>query len=394
MRKRKKHIALRAKSPNVLLVNKPLIITVVIFIAFLLFFSIFYALHRPKKTLNDKTKSMPANSQLLENSVFKNLPDNYQNKQGINQFLPKTHHKTSQPSSDHIKKQTADSTVLNNKNLTNALQSNVFFNGLNPKKENSNAFANNHNANQNNSSLKNSTSNKESGYEKQNMQSQKIKFLRQKDDADDVYNAHALIRPISAYEIQAGAIIPAVIVTAINTSLPGVVIAQVTQNVFDTVTGKYLLIPKGSKIIGKYDSRIAYGQTRVLIAFNRVIMPNGNSIQLNNFNGSDMGGSAGFDGNVNNHWMRILGAATISTLLSVGTGIASNSYYSDNNYYPSPMQNALSAAGGSVASTGQQLTGRAMDVQPTITVPAGFEFNVIVNKDMVLEPYKQRNATL
>ena len=235
---------------------------------------------------------------------------------------------------------------------------------------------------------------KESNFESQNMQSQKINFLQEENTSDGVYNTHGLIKPASKYEVQAGTIIPAVVITAINTSLPGVVIAQVTQNVYDTVTGKYLLIPKGSKVIGKYDSRIAYGQTRILIAFNRIIMPNGNSIQLNNFNGSDLAGTAGFNGNVNNHWMRVLGSATISTLLSVGTGIASNSYYNNNNYYPSPMQNALSAAGGSMASTGQQLAGKAMNIQPTITVPAGFEFNVIVNKDMVLEPYKVRHATL
>jgi len=280
------------------------------------------------------------------------------------------------------------------KNLTEALQSKIFFNGLVPKKQTGNVINSQASNNKDNASSK-STGDKDSAYEKQNMQAQKLKFLQKKENPGDIYNVHPLIKPVSPYEIQAGAIIPAVIITAINTSLPGMVVAQVTQNVYDTVTGKNLLIPKGSKIIGKYDSRVAYGQTRVLIAFNRVIMPNGNSIQLNNFNGSDMGGTAGFDGNVNNHWMRILGAATISTLLSVGTGVAStDTYYNNNNYYPSPMQNALSSAGSDIASTGQQLTSRAMNIQPTITVPAGFEFSVMVNKDMVLESYQVRHATL
>lgn len=224
-----------------------------------------------------------------------------------------------------------------------------------------------------------------------NHQQQQNDFLQKTEASDDVYNQYSMITPASPYEVQAGTIIAANLLTAINSSLPGDVVAQVKQNIFDTVNGKYLLIPQGSKLLGKYDSSIAYGQQRILIVFNRILRPDGSSIQLSNFTGSDSQGESGFNANVDNHWGKILGAATISTLLSFGAGVAADRNSGGNTYYPSAQQGAILGVAGNIAQTGQSLAGRAMDIQPTLTIPAGFNFNIIVNKDMVLSPYVIKN---
>ncbi len=231
---------------------------------------------------------------------------------------------------------------------------------------------------------------KTTSYEKQNMQSQKTSFLKTSAEEDqDIYNLHSMTTPASPYELQAGSIIPAVLITAINTSLPGNVVAQTRRDIFDTVAGKFLLIPKGSKLLGEYDSQVSFGQQRVLIAFTRIIRPDGSSILLGKTGGADLAGRSGMSGNVDSHWGSILAAATLSTMLSVGTGVASDSVGRGNgsNYYPSSGQNALTGAASGVAATGQQITSRALDVQPTLTIPAGYEFNIIVNKDTILKPY-------
>lgn len=227
-----------------------------------------------------------------------------------------------------------------------------------------------------------------SDYQLQNMQVQKLKFLMNSDKEEDVYNPHKVIQPATPFLIQAGTIIPGSLLTSINSSLPGNIVAQVRDNVYDTVTGQYLLIPRGSKIIGQYDSQVAYGQERVLIAFTRVIRPDGTSIVLDKLVGTDAQGNSGLAADVDNHWSKILGAAVISTMLSVGAGIASDRSSNGNTYYQSSTQNALQGGAGSVSQTGQALTGRAMNVQPTLTVPAGFSFDMIVNKDVILTPYQ------
>lgn len=235
------------------------------------------------------------------------------------------------------------------------------------------------------------SSDKQSAYSSQNMQSQKMDFLKSSDENEDVYDKHPLLKPISPYEVQAGTMIPAELITAINTTLPGSVIAQIRQNIFDTVSGSFLLIPKGSKLIGEYQSIISYGQERVLIAFTRIIRPDGSSIQLDKYVGTDVTGQSGMKGDVDNHWGRVLGAATLSTLLSVGAGIAADNNFNNNNvYYRSSRQNALLGASSSISQTGEQLTEQAMNIQPTLTIPIGYEFNVIVKKDMIMEPYHQK----
>lgn len=224
-------------------------------------------------------------------------------------------------------------------------------------------------------------------FSQQNENAQKLAVIKAADNPEDIYDLHNMVTPASPYEVQAGTIIPSVLISAINTTLAGTVVAQVRQSVFDSVKGKYLLIPKGSKLLGEYDSRVSYGQRRVLISFNRVIRPDGSSILLGKPTSSDVQGASGLEGNVDNHWARILGAATISTILSIGAGVIADNNSSNTNYIGSKQGAILGAATG-ISNTGQNMVNRALDIQPTITLPAGYEFNVIVKKDMVLTPYK------
>lgn len=176
------------------------------------------------------------------------------------------------------------------------------------------------------------------------------------------------------YEIQTGTIIAAVLLTGVNTAFPGNVIAQVRYNIYDTATGKYLLIPKGSKLFGQYDARVFYGQKRVLLAFNRLIRPDGISVLLNQDSSVDLEGRAGIEAKVNNHWSRLFATAALSTLLGVGTGSL--------NY-----RIASTGALDEIADIGQQIFLRALDVQPTLVIAGGLQFNIIVQKDITLTPF-------
>jgi len=223
---------------------------------------------------------------------------------------------------------------------------------------------------------------------RQRTEAQKWAVIKAADNPEDIYDLHNIVKPISPYEIQAGTIVPAVLITGINTTLSGVVVAQVKHDIYDTVSGKYLLIPKGSKALGEYDTRVAYGDQRVLITFNRIIRPDGSSILLGKPMAADYQGSSGVEGSVNNHWWRILGAATLSTILSVGVGVASDRSANTGTIYPSAKQNAILGGAAGIAQSGQSIVNRALDVRPTITLPPGYQFNIIVRKDMVLTPYQ------
>lgn len=225
-------------------------------------------------------------------------------------------------------------------------------------------------------------------FSQQNMQTQKLSVLKAQDNPEDIYDLHNLTTPVSPYEVQAGTTISAVLISGINTSVAGTVVAQTRFDIYDTVSGKYLLIPKGSRIMGEYDAKVSYGQRRVLIAFTRVIRPDGTSILIGKPTAADLQGQAGMEGKVDNHWGRVLGAATLSTILSVGAGITSDNTGNNNTYYPSAKQNAILGGSSGISQVGQNITNRALDIQPTITIPAGFQFNIIVRRDMVVEPFK------
>jgi type IV secretion system protein VirB10 len=213
-------------------------------------------------------------------------------------------------------------------------------------------------------------------------QTRKIEFLNAA-GSPSVFNPHPLEMPVSPDQVLAGTAIAASLVTAINSDLPGFVIAQVTESVFDTVTGLRLLIPQGTKLIGKYDSVVSYGQRRALLVWNRMILPNGSSIVLDNLPATDAAGYAGLEDDVDLHTWQLIKGAALSTLLSVG---------SETGASTSASRDALSAAREAVqqnaARIGQQVTERNLDVQPTITVRAGWPLRVIVHKDLILTEYK------
>ncbi len=188
--------------------------------------------------------------------------------------------------------------------------------------------------------------------------------------------------PASPYVLQAGAVIPASLITGLRSDLPGQVTAQVTEDVYDSPTGKILLIPQGSRLVGQYDAQIAFGQSRALLVWNRLIMPNGRSIVLERQPGADTEGYAGLEDEVDNHWGMLFKAAILSTILSVGAEAGTSD--SENNLAQAIRQGASQ----SFNQVGQQVVGRSLNVQPTITIRPGFPVRVLVTHDLVLEPYK------
>ncbi len=186
----------------------------------------------------------------------------------------------------------------------------------------------------------------------------------------------------SKYILQAGAVIPAALITGLRSDLPGQVTAQVTEDVYDSPTGKILLIPQGARLVGKYDAQIAFGQTRALLVWNRLIMPNGRSIVLERQPGADTEGYAGLEDEIDNHWGMLFKAAILSTLLSVGSEAGTSN--SENNLAQAIRQGASQ----SFSQIGEQVVGRSLNIQPTITIRPGFPVRVMVTHDLILEPYR------
>jgi type IV secretion system protein VirB10 len=187
--------------------------------------------------------------------------------------------------------------------------------------------------------------------------------------------------PASPYVLQAGAVIPGALLTGLRSDLPGLVTAQVTEDVYDSPTGKFLLIPQGARLIGEYDAQIAFGQTRALLVWNRLIMPNGRSIVLERQPGADPEGYAGLEDQVDNHWGMLFEGAVLSTLLSIGSEAGAN------NNESALIQALRQGSSQGFSQVGEQVVGRSLNVQPTITIRPGFPVRVIVNRDLVLEPY-------
>lgn len=194
-----------------------------------------------------------------------------------------------------------------------------------------------------------------------------------------------LSRPASPFVIQAGTIIPAALITGVRSDLPGQITAQVIETVYDTPSGRIRLIPQGARLIGIYDSQIAFGQSRVLLVWTRLIMPNGRSIVLERQQGADAGGYSGLEDEVDNHWKELFGAAALSTLLGVGSELGSGA---DSGSNTALLQALRLGAANSLNQTGQQVVRRNLNVQPTLSIRPGFPVTVIVNRDLVLEPYR------
>jgi type IV secretion system protein VirB10 len=229
----------------------------------------------------------------------------------------------------------------------------------------------------------------ENDYDSQNMQSRKEAFLtgartRQAND----YLRSTREAPLSRYEIKAGWEIPAILEQALNSDLPGELKALVTSNVYDTATGLYLLIPQGSRIVGKYDSHVSYGQDGIQVSWSRIIYPDASSIDLDGMLGLDSHGNAGLRDKVDRHYRRLIGFSVLTSLFTAAFEISQRNSQSALTY-PTPAQTAGSAVGQELTQTGAQITRRNLNVQPTIKVPAGYKFTVRVNRDILFEaPYQ------
>jgi type IV secretory pathway VirB10-like protein len=230
-------------------------------------------------------------------------------------------------------------------------------------------------------------------YAQVNLQHGKEKFLataRAKASAN--YLAYTRTRQLAPCEIKAGWEIPAVLEQDINSDLPGEIKALVNQNVYDTATGKYLLIPQGSRLIGKYSSEVGYGQERAQVIWDRIIYPDGSSVNLAGMVGLDSQGNAGFHEKVDRHYKRTFGMAFLTSAFVAAYELTNRRQYGGaNGYYgqPSASDRATGAFSGEMMNTASAITRKNMNVQPTIKIIAGYRFTVRVNRDMLFEsPYQ------
>ena len=187
-------------------------------------------------------------------------------------------------------------------------------------------------------------------------------------------------KPVSKYEIKAGSIIPGILITAINSELPGQVLGQVSENVYDTATGKYLLIPQGTKIVGIYNADVAYGQNRIMIAWNRLIFPDGQTLNIGAMNGTDQAGQGGFEDQVDHHYFRIFGSAFLMTLFNGDMTIKNGELVIRRQSTQTERKETT------LEKTAAKMIEKQMDIAPTIKIRSGYKFNIFVTKDMVLEP--------
>lgn len=218
--------------------------------------------------------------------------------------------------------------------------------------------------------------------EDQNLKDEKIAFAQQQTNENTV-SSHAIIPQISPYQLFAGTVIPGVLVTGMNSDLPGTVIGQVSQNVYDTKEGKYLLIPQGTKIIGIYDTRTAYAQTRGHVLWQRLVFPNGDSIILDNMAGADQAGYVGFKDKVRSHYARVIWSAVLGGAITGGVAALT-----DNNSDDSSFQSEAGAeAGRNISNATNSIVQKNLNIAPTVIINPGYKFNIIVDKDLILKPY-------
>jgi type IV secretion system protein VirB10 len=219
-----------------------------------------------------------------------------------------------------------------------------------------------------------------------NLQGRKESFFNQQIASN--YLPNKKVAPLSPYEVKQGTVIPGIMISGINSDLPGQIIGQVSQTVYDTTTGKIPLIPQGARLVGSYDAFVAVGQDAAMIAWRRIIFPDGTSIDLLNMPGSDQGGYAGFRDQVNNHYFKIFGSALMLSL--VGAGYQISQPQQDARQFPSNQDILAAEVGRQFAQVSNEIIRRNMQVQPTIEIRPGYRFNIMVNKDMVLEPYEEK----
>ncbi|EPM5389659.1 TrbI/VirB10 family protein [Campylobacter coli] len=212
-------------------------------------------------------------------------------------------------------------------------------------------------------------------------------FLSQK--KDNGYLKYVKQKPLSTYEIKAGWNIPAILITGVNSDLPGQILAQVTQNVYDSATGKYLLIPQETKVVGAYSSNIIYGQSRLLVAWNKLIFPNGDTLNLDGMQGTSQDGYTGFEDQVDNHYFRIFGSAFLLSSISAGIALSDNS--DTNSEKETASDKAIAQAIQQMGQVASEMIRKNMNISPTLKIRPGYKFNIFVTKDIILEPLELNN---
>nr|WP_070959382.1 TrbI/VirB10 family protein [Hyphomonas sp. Mor2] len=210
-----------------------------------------------------------------------------------------------------------------------------------------------------------------------NLQSRKAAFASEARNSD-IYNPHRLHDPVSPYQVMAGTLIPASLITGINSDLPGTIIAQVTQPVYDTVSGNHLLIPQGSRLIGRYQSEVSFGQSRALVVWDRLILTDGSSIQISEPS-ADVQGYAGLADRTDHHWDRVFVAAGLATIIGIGAEL-------DNDGDDDIERAIRRGTADTVNEAGQRVVDRNLGIQPTIRVRPGWPVRVIVTRDIILRP--------
>lgn len=219
-----------------------------------------------------------------------------------------------------------------------------------------------------------------------NRQGDKRGFLAGAAGDPQVYLKDTRNPAVSPYEVKAGTVIPGVLIGGLNSDLPGQIIGQVRQNVYDTATGQLLLIPQGARLVGTYDSSVTMGQKRALVAWQRIIYPDGSSVSLGGMPGTDQGGYAGFRDKVDNHYWRIYGNAALMSLFSAGIQLSQPRSSRGGNGEYSSQEIMAGELGRQLGQLGMETTRRNMDIQPTLEIRPGYLFNIMVTKDMILPP--------
>ena len=195
--------------------------------------------------------------------------------------------------------------------------------------------------------------------------------------------------PRSPYELRAGFVVPATLISGINSDLPGQIMAQVSQDVFDTATGKYKLVPQGSRLVGSYSSDVAYGQARVLIAWQRIVFPDGKAMDIGSMPGADSAGYSGFGDKVNNHYLRVFGSAFLMSGVTAGIAMSQDNGSDSVNGRPTASSAMSEALGQQLGQVTAQLISKNLNISPTLEIRPGYRFNVIVTKDMTFsKPYQ------
>jgi type IV secretion system protein VirB10 len=225
-----------------------------------------------------------------------------------------------------------------------------------------------------------------------NRQSDKRAFIAEREPRTSLQNTLNASReaPVSAFEVRSGTVIPAVMIGGVNSDLPGQLIAQVSNNVYDTATGRHIVIPQGSKLIGVYDSSVTTGQERVLVAWTRIIFPDASAIDLGRMPGADEGGYGGFHDRVNDHFWKVWSNALLLSAFSAGVQLSQGNGNNQANGLTS-QQTVAASLGQQMGQLGMEIARRNLQIQPTLEIRPGYRFLVQVTKDMILRPWAPKD---